>query len=55
MINLIPNEEKKKMSREFYFRLLKGKGHGKALVAVARKMLVGIYFVLKENKEFCPN
>ena len=41
--------------REFYFRLLKGKGHGKALVAVARKMLVGIYFVLKENKEFCPN
>ena len=41
--------------REFYLRLSKGKGHGKALVAVARKMLVGIYFVLKENKEFCPN
>lgn len=41
--------------REFYFRLSKAKGHGKALVAVARKMLVGIYFVLKENKEFCPN
>lgn len=41
--------------REFYLRLFKTKGYGKALVAVARKMLVGIYFVLKENKEFCPN
>lgn len=40
--------------RQAYLRLAKGKGHGKALVAVARKLLVGIYKVLHDGQAFCP-
>jgi transposase len=40
--------------RQTYLRLTKGKGHGKALVAVARKLLVGIYAVLHDGQTFCP-
>lgn len=36
--------------RSFYLRLKEKKGHGKALVATARKFLVQIYFTLKETK-----
>jgi transposase len=35
--------------REFYLRLKKAKGHGKAIVATARKMLVIIYYTLKNG------
>ena len=35
--------------RDFYLRLKPAKGHGKALVATARKFLVQIYFVLKDQ------
>lgn len=41
--------------REFYLRLKDKKGHGKALVATARKFLIRIYYVLKEQKNFCPD
>lgn len=40
--------------REFYTALARGKGSQKAIVAVARKMLTGIYFVLKNNAPFNP-
>lgn len=40
--------------RQTYLRLAKGKGHGKALIAVARKLLVGIYAVLHEGQPFSP-
>lgn len=40
--------------RVTYNRLRPGKGHGKALVAVARKLLVGIYAVLHDGETFCP-
>ncbi len=40
--------------RTTYQRLVRGKGHGKALVAVARKLLVGIYAVLHDGQAFCP-
>lgn len=40
--------------RQTYLRLVKGKGHGKALGAVARKLLVGIYAVLHDGQSFCP-
>lgn len=40
--------------RSFYLRLKEKKGHGKALVATARKFLVRIYYVLKEQKPFYP-
>lgn len=40
--------------RQAYLRLARGKGHGKALVAVARKVLVGLYAVLHDDKPFCP-
>ena len=40
--------------RATYQRLVRGKGHGKALVAVARKLLVGIYAVLHDGQTFCP-
>lgn len=40
--------------RNTYVRLAKAKGHGKAIVAVARKLLVGLYAVLHDGKPFCP-
>lgn len=40
--------------KDFYMALSKKAGKQKAIVAVARKMLVGIYFVLKEHKPFDP-
>jgi len=40
--------------RQAYGRLVRGKGHGKALVAVARKLLVGLYHVLHDGQAFCP-
>src|SRR3989338_1784402 len=40
--------------RSTYLRLAKGKGHGKALVAIARKLLVGLYAVLHDQHAFCP-
>jgi transposase len=40
--------------RDFFISLSKMKGHQKAIIAVARKMLTGIYFVLKEGKSFSP-
>jgi transposase len=41
--------------RSTYLRLAKGTGHGKALVAVARKLLVGLYAVLHEGQAFAPH
>lgn len=38
--------------RSFYLRLKEKKGHGKAVVAVARKLLVQVYYVLKEQPVF---
>jgi transposase len=38
--------------RDFYLRLRKKKGNGVARVAVARKMCLYIYYMLKENKDF---
>ncbi|PIQ85935.1 MAG: hypothetical protein COV74_07135 [Candidatus Omnitrophica bacterium CG11_big_fil_rev_8_21_14_0_20_45_26] len=35
--------------RDFYLRLKDKKGHGKAIVATARKLLIQIYYVLKEK------
>ena len=40
--------------RAFYLRLSKAKGHGKAIVAVARKLLIGIYHVWKYSEPFSP-
>ena len=40
--------------RSFYLRLKDKKGHGKALVATARKFLMQIYFTLKESKVSMP-
>lgn len=40
--------------RAFYLRLSRAKGHGKAIVAVARKLLIGIYHVWKYNEPFSP-
>lgn len=37
-----------------YHRLARAKGHGKAVVAIARKLLVGIYAVLRHGHAFCP-
>jgi len=36
--------------RNFYLRLKDKKGHGKALVATARKFLIHIYYILKDSK-----
>lgn len=36
--------------RNFYLRLKQKKGHGKAVVATARKLLTQIYYVLKDEK-----
>jgi transposase len=36
--------------RSFYLRLKQKKGHGKAVVATARKLLTQIYYVLKDEK-----
>jgi transposase len=35
--------------RTFYLRLKEKKGHGKALVATARKLLIQVYYILKEK------
>ena len=35
--------------RQFYLRLKDKKGHGKALVATARKFLIHVYYVLKQQ------
>lgn len=40
--------------REFFLRLKEKKGYRKALVATARKLLIGVYFVLK-GKNFSPS
>lgn len=40
--------------RDFYTSLVRTKGHQKAIIAVARKMLTGIYFVLKDKEQFTP-
>jgi len=40
--------------KDFYTSLFKTKGCQRAIIAVSRKMLVGIYFVLKNNKPFNP-
>ena len=40
--------------KDFYSSLAKTKGSQKAIAAVARKMLTGIYFVLKNNNTFNP-
>lgn len=40
--------------RNFYQRLKEKKGHGKAIVATARKFLIQIFYVLKEQREFKP-
>ncbi len=40
--------------KDFYTCLAKTKGSQKAIVAVARKMLTGIYFVLKNSDAFNP-
>jgi transposase len=38
--------------RQFYLRILKRRGYQKAIVAVARKMLVSIYHVLSKNETY---
>lgn len=40
--------------RDFFFSLRKTKGTQKAVIATARKMLVGIYYVLRDGAEFKP-
>lgn len=40
--------------RDFYLRLKDKKGHGKAIIATARKFLIQIFYVLKEQRRFCP-
>ncbi len=37
---------------QFYLRIMKRRGHNRALVAVARKMLVTIYHVLNHRREY---
>ena len=37
---------------QFYMRIMKRRGHNRALVAVARKMLVTIYHVLNHHREY---
>jgi transposase len=37
--------------RDFYLRLKDKKGHGKAVVATARKFLIQIFYVLKEERQ----
>jgi transposase len=37
---------------QFYLRIMKRRGHNRALVAVARKMLVTIYYVLNHHHEY---
>ena len=39
--------------RDFYLRLKDKKGHGKAIVATARKFLIQLFYVLKEQRSFC--
>ncbi|MGE5634456.1 MAG: hypothetical protein ACM3VV_04445 [Deltaproteobacteria bacterium] len=41
--------------KAFYERILKKKGNQKARVAVARKMLVSIYYVLTRNEMYHGN
>lgn len=40
--------------REFFLSLKRTKGTQKAVIATARKMLVGIYYVLRDDAEFKP-
>ena len=40
--------------RDFYLRLKDKKGHGKAIIATARKFLIQIFYVLKEDRKFQP-
>lgn len=37
-----------------YLNLKKRRGHKKAIIAIARKMLVSIYYMIKEDKDFHP-
>jgi transposase len=37
---------------QFYLRVMKRRGHNRAIVAVARKMLVTIYHVLNHHREY---
>ena len=37
-----------------YISLKKRRGHKKAIIAIARKMLVSIYHMIRENKDFRP-
>ena len=37
-----------------YERMKKRRGHKKALIAIARKMMVSLFHMLKENKPFEP-
>ena len=37
-----------------YISLKKRRGHKKAIIAIARKMLVSIYHMIKEDKDFLP-
>ena len=39
--------------RRFYERYVRGKGHGKAVVAVAHEMLRIVYFMLKRMEPYC--
>ena len=41
--------------RDFYLRLKDKKGHGKAVMATARKFLIQIFYVLNGQRTFCPN
>ncbi len=41
-----------KYLRRFCLRIAKRKGGKTAIVAVARKMLTAVYYMLKEEKEF---
>jgi transposase len=37
---------------QFYLRIMKRRGHNRAIVAVARKLLVTIYHVLNHHQEY---
>lgn len=43
---------KNKVLREFYEKIKSKKGHGKAIVATARKMLVIVYYTMKNRIEY---
>lgn len=48
------NDKDNPYFRRKYERIKKRRGHKKALIAIARKMMVSLFHMLKENKPFDP-